>query len=72
MCLTSDELGAGVLVDFGHVDDGAGLLGVAQGAQALVHVAGCRAQGGDHGRLGVSTEAFFQQPAERSGRLGKK
>lgn len=60
--LTSYELGVGVLVDLGHVDDHAGLLGVPQRAQALLHIAARRAQGGDHGRLGVSTQALLQQP----------
>lgn len=63
-CLTSDQLGAGVLIDFGHVDDSAGLLGVAQSAQAFLHIAAGWAQRGDHGGLGVPTEALFQQPAE--------
>ena len=61
--LTSDELGVGVLVDLGQVDDGACLLGVAQCAEALIHVAGGRAHRGDHGRLGVAAQALLQQPA---------
>lgn len=28
-CLTSDELGIGVLIDLGHIYDCAGLLGIA-------------------------------------------
>lgn len=57
--LTSDQLGIGVLVDLGYVDDQASLLSIAQSAQALVDVARGRAQGRNHGRLGVSTQAFF-------------
>lgn len=63
-CLTSDELRTGVLVDLCHVDDGAGLLGIAQSAQAFLNVAAGRAECGYHGRLGVAAKAFFQQPAE--------
>lgn len=63
-CLTSDQFGAGVLVDFGHVYDRAGLLRVAQSAQAFFHVAARWTKRGDHGRLRVAAEALFQQPAE--------
>lgn len=31
-CLTSDQLGTGILIDLGHIDDCAGLLGIAQSA----------------------------------------
>ena len=31
-CLTSDELGVGILIDFGHINYRAGLLGVAESA----------------------------------------
>lgn len=31
-CRTSDELGIGVLIDFCHVNDRPGLLGIAQSA----------------------------------------
>lgn len=62
-CLTSDELGTGVLIDFGYVNDCAGLLGIAQRTQALLHTATRWAQSGDHGCLGVTTKALFQKPA---------
>lgn len=63
-CLTSDQLGAGVLIDLGHVDDGPSLLGIAQRAQALLHVTTCWTQSGDHGRFGVTPQTFLQQPAK--------
>lgn len=62
--LTSDELGTGVFVDLGHIDDCPSLLGVAQSAEAFLHIAACRAQRGDHSRLGVTSKTLFQQPAE--------
>lgn len=68
--LTSYELGVGVLVDLGHVDDHAGLLGIPQRAQALLHVAARRTQGGDHGCLGVSAQALLQQPGQQGDRKG--
>lgn len=63
--LTSDEFGVGVFVDLGHVDDHAGLLSIAQRAQALLYVAGGRTQRGDHGRLRVPSQALLQQPRIR-------
>lgn len=57
---TSDQLGIGVLVDLGYVDDEASLLSVAQSAQALVHVARGRTQCCNHGRLRVATQTFLQ------------
>lgn len=38
------------------------MLGVAQRAEALLHVAARWAERGDHGRLGVPAEALSQQP----------
>lgn len=63
-CLTSDELGTGVLIDLCHIDDGAGLLGIAQCAEGFLHIAASWTDCGDHGRLRVTTNALFQQPAE--------
>lgn len=48
---TSDEFGVSVFVDLGHVDDHTGLLGIAQRAQALLHVVGGWTERGNHGRL---------------------
>lgn len=67
--LTSDQLCAGVLVDLCHVNDGASLLGVAQRAEALLHVAARGAQRGDHGCLGVAAETLPQQPEQRDVRV---
>lgn len=66
--LTSDELGTGVFIDLCHVNYGASLLGVAEGAQTFLDVASCRADSGDHGCFGITTQTLFQQPvAERLG-----
>ena len=60
----SDNLSIWVLIDSSNIDNGSSLLGISQCTERLCMVYVRRADSGNHGGLGVTTQTLFKQPGQ--------